>query len=579
MRAQDRGTATNDRGRATGPADRAARPPQAPTWAAGVLALQRLAGNAAVSRAVGVQRHRHSADCGHGPQQPAVQRRSLVHEVLRSPGRPLDGPLESEMSSRFGGADFSGVRVHTDAVAQRSAAEIGASAYTSRNHVVWNGRDKHTLAHELTHVIQQSEGPVSGTDDGGGLRVSDPGDRFERAAEANATRVMSGPAPVQRAAEPHADDHASPVAAPAGDAGAWVQRRAATPARIGFEFQQLNSQVEVKPTDESASDSEADVYDAKAKHYGEESGLWYVVQDGRNLEFVTRPFGSREELVTAMGEIGRVAEYLFKGTTTLQKQNPDDSPEFEVGDVYVTVHQPDGAGQPQVNPDVPLDSLTALHREADDDEGHFKDYYGVNQKYWRAEKTKEEVAANARVARAVDALDEADLVKTFHMRDDPSAEHLGSVRGMLQVIAAAVVHESLFHTKLEKDQPVLLKTHMGKLWKSLVKDGAIGARASVGDLVALLSRLHGALAEDEGTSEDIVTKVMAGKDPVWGSSLRPVDIGAPAQGGDKPTAHRKQVLVELRRVPILAIDQWADFAAQAFDHFVEDPADRYHRDL
>jgi len=51
------------------------------------------------------------------------------------------------------------------------------------------------LAHELTHVIQQRSGPVDGSPTGGGIQVSDPGDRFEREASANADRVMSGPAP------------------------------------------------------------------------------------------------------------------------------------------------------------------------------------------------------------------------------------------------------------------------------------------------------------------------------------------------------------------------------------------------
>jgi hypothetical protein len=53
------------------------------------------------------------------------------------------------------------------------------------------------LAHELTHVVQQRSGPVDGTDSGGGIKVSDPSDRFEREASANADRVMSDPAPAQ----------------------------------------------------------------------------------------------------------------------------------------------------------------------------------------------------------------------------------------------------------------------------------------------------------------------------------------------------------------------------------------------
>ncbi|GCD32515.1 hypothetical protein OEIGOIKO_00229 [Streptomyces chrestomyceticus JCM 4735] len=101
------------------------------------------------------------------------------------------------MEARLG-VDFSGVRVHRDAAARRSAGEIGARAYTSGNHVVLGegGGDKHTLAHELTHVIQQRQGPVAGTDNGTGLRMSDPGDRFERDAEENATRVMAQAPPV-----------------------------------------------------------------------------------------------------------------------------------------------------------------------------------------------------------------------------------------------------------------------------------------------------------------------------------------------------------------------------------------------
>uniref|UniRef100_UPI000AAE28CF eCIS core domain-containing protein n=1 Tax=Streptomyces aureus TaxID=193461 RepID=UPI000AAE28CF len=103
------------------------------------------------------------------------------------------------MESRLG-ADFSDVRVHNDSAARASAAEIGARAYTSDNHIVIGdgGGDRHTLAHELTHVIQQRQGPVSGTDNGSGLRVSDPSDRFDREAEANARRALSGSAPRRR---------------------------------------------------------------------------------------------------------------------------------------------------------------------------------------------------------------------------------------------------------------------------------------------------------------------------------------------------------------------------------------------
>ncbi|WSD73446.1 DUF4157 domain-containing protein [Streptomyces sp. NBC_01591] len=173
----------------------------------GLLALQADVGNAAVVQMLRQaghvpaqsDQHQHGPDCGHqegrATERPAVQR-SAVHEVLRTRGRPLDKATRTDMEARLD-ADFSDVRIHNDSTAKASAAEIGARAYTSGNHIVLGdgGGTKHTLAHELTHVIQQRQGPVTGTDNGAGLKVSDPSDRFEREAEANATRLMSAPSP------------------------------------------------------------------------------------------------------------------------------------------------------------------------------------------------------------------------------------------------------------------------------------------------------------------------------------------------------------------------------------------------
>ncbi|MEV0697092.1 DUF4157 domain-containing protein [Saccharopolyspora sp. NPDC050389] len=175
---------SSERERRTRPPEPGARPSGVPGSAEHILHLQRTLGNAAVARAI--------ADARSGGVE-EVQR-SAVHEVLRSSGKPLDEPVRADMESRLG-ADFSDVRLHTGPAAQRSAAEIGARAYTSGNNIVVGdgGADEHTLAHELTHVIQQRSGPVAGTDNGSGLRISDPSDRFEREAEQNAKRVMARP--------------------------------------------------------------------------------------------------------------------------------------------------------------------------------------------------------------------------------------------------------------------------------------------------------------------------------------------------------------------------------------------------
>jgi hypothetical protein len=89
----------------------------------------------------------------------------IVHEVLRAPGEPLDKATRSFMEQRLG-HDFSAVRVHVDGKAAASAQAVQAVAYTVGTHVVFaNGKassetteGRYLLAHELSHVIQQSRG-------------------------------------------------------------------------------------------------------------------------------------------------------------------------------------------------------------------------------------------------------------------------------------------------------------------------------------------------------------------------------------------------------------------------------------
>lgn len=89
----------------------------------------------------------------------------IVHEVLRSPGQPLDRATRAFFEPRFG-QDFSHVRIHTGAKAAESARAVGALAYTVGRDVVMgvnhfgslSGNDHRLVAHELAHTIQQSHG-------------------------------------------------------------------------------------------------------------------------------------------------------------------------------------------------------------------------------------------------------------------------------------------------------------------------------------------------------------------------------------------------------------------------------------
>lgn len=173
--------------------------------AAGIAGLQRSVGNAGVASALEEDR---------GAASP-------VHDVVSGGGRPLEPEVQADMESRLG-ADFSDVRIHDDSGAHDSATSVNAHAYTVGSNVVFQ-RDRYdpsstqgrtTLAHELTHVMQQRNGPVDGTPAAGGIRVSDPDDRFEREAAATADRVMADPTP------------ATPGASVATAAPGAVQRQA-----------------------------------------------------------------------------------------------------------------------------------------------------------------------------------------------------------------------------------------------------------------------------------------------------------------------------------------------------------------
>ncbi len=148
-----------------------------------LLHMQRLAGNSGVAGFVA---------------QREEEGESPVKEVVRSPGSPLDTDTKSEMEARLG-HDFGDVRVHTDAQAGASAKSVQAQAYTVGNHVVFgegtfqptSDQGKRTLAHELTHVVQQRRGPVDGSPAAGGISVSHPSDRFEQEAERTADVAMA----------------------------------------------------------------------------------------------------------------------------------------------------------------------------------------------------------------------------------------------------------------------------------------------------------------------------------------------------------------------------------------------------
>jgi len=116
-----------------------------------------------------------SRKCAHCEEEEKLQRKEsennstdialpIVHDVLTGQGESLDADTSFFMGSRFN-YDFSNVKIHDNDKAVESADAVNAFAYTVGNNIVFNSGQydtnsdsgKRLLAHELTHVVQQSD--------------------------------------------------------------------------------------------------------------------------------------------------------------------------------------------------------------------------------------------------------------------------------------------------------------------------------------------------------------------------------------------------------------------------------------
>ena len=148
-----------------------------------LLQLQRQYGNRYVQRVVDLAR---KAD-----GEPEMS--SGVEEVIqrnRGGGQALDAGVRVQMESAFG-VDFSSVRVHTDPEADSLNYALKARAFTTGQDIFFrqgeyspgSSRGRELLAHELTHVVQQT-GDIQPK-----LTLGQPGDIYEQEADRVADAV------------------------------------------------------------------------------------------------------------------------------------------------------------------------------------------------------------------------------------------------------------------------------------------------------------------------------------------------------------------------------------------------------
>jgi hypothetical protein len=109
---------------------------------------------------------------GTPPAGPPDEVEGHVRAVQDGSGEPLSPPLRAFYESRFG-ADFGHVRLHTGTAVSKAAQAIRARAFTVGPNVAFRSgafapgtqEGKRLLAHELTHVVQQTApGPSAAPD-------------------------------------------------------------------------------------------------------------------------------------------------------------------------------------------------------------------------------------------------------------------------------------------------------------------------------------------------------------------------------------------------------------------------------
>jgi hypothetical protein len=121
----------------------------------------------------------------------------------RGNGHRMDHGTRRQMESAFG-ADFSGVTIHNDERADRLSESLSARAFTTGRDVFFRQGEyspgtsggRELLAHELTHVVQQSGDGIHRK-----MTVSQPGDPQEVEADQMARAVMEQEQTVQSRGE------------------------------------------------------------------------------------------------------------------------------------------------------------------------------------------------------------------------------------------------------------------------------------------------------------------------------------------------------------------------------------------
>jgi len=156
-----------------------------------------------------------------------------VYHPLAEPGQPLADEVREPMEQGFG-HDFKAVRIHANTAATRAARAVNALAFTVGRHIVFqrpyykpqSATGRRLLAHELTHVVQQTGGAPLEASSGGSKAAS-----TSASAAAELHKNSRSRPQLQRLTEEDEDRERSIGSAPAG-----ILQRAGAPSLLPSPF-------------------------------------------------------------------------------------------------------------------------------------------------------------------------------------------------------------------------------------------------------------------------------------------------------------------------------------------------------
>ncbi len=156
--------------------------------------LQKLVGNRAVQRLINQKNSEQSFELDEDT--------ATRVEKERGGGQALDRSAQEKVGTAMG-YDFSAVHVHTSPEADALNRDLSAQAFTTGNDIFFregaydpnSSSGQELLAHEMTHVVQQSSGLTGG---GTKMTVNAPHDAYEKKADAVAQAVTNAPGAGQR---------------------------------------------------------------------------------------------------------------------------------------------------------------------------------------------------------------------------------------------------------------------------------------------------------------------------------------------------------------------------------------------